>query len=67
MPENEQFFPPIGPIRNSELFSNHWLDTRLPLEPDWHELLSAAEGAADKLTKLWKEQKARVEKFGKAG
>jgi hypothetical protein len=27
----------LGLLHNSELFSNHWLAKRLPLEPEWTE------------------------------
>jgi hypothetical protein len=28
---------PFGPILNRDFLSNHWLDHRLPLEPEWSE------------------------------
>ena len=54
----------FGPIVNSEFLSNHWLDHRLPLEPEWGELREAAAEAAGKLITLWKREKNRVERYG---
>jgi hypothetical protein len=54
----------FGPIINSEFLSNHWLDHRLPLEPEWGELREAAAEAAGKLITLWKREKNRVERYG---
>ncbi len=51
-------------IRNSELFSNHWLETRLPLELEWQELRQEAKDVLDAILKLWKVQKPRVEQYG---
>ena len=56
---------PLGPIVNSELFSNYWLNNRLPLEPDWQELIPEAEAVLKKLRRIWDEQRPRVEKYGK--
>jgi hypothetical protein len=50
-------------VRNSGLFSNHWLDHRLVLEPEWQTSQAAANTALDKLTSLWKVQKIRVEHY----
>jgi hypothetical protein len=54
----------FGPIVNREFLSNHWLDHRLPLEPEWDELREAAAEAAGKLFKLWNREKNRVEHYG---
>jgi Eco57I restriction-modification methylase len=54
----------FGPIVNSEFLSNHWLDHRLPLEPEWGELRKAAAEAAGKLITLWTREKTRVERYG---
>jgi len=63
--ENDvQLLLPLGPVRNSELFSNYWLNNRLPLEPDWHELQKDAEAALVKLRALWDTERSRVEKYG---
>jgi hypothetical protein len=32
----------FGPLFNSGLFSSHWLEHRLCLEPEWRELKDAA-------------------------
>ena len=58
---------PLGPIRNSNLFSNHWLEHRLPLEPEWNELRQDAEGILDGLGKLWKREKNRVAQYSEGG
>ena len=63
-PDSELLLP-AGPVRNSELFSNYWLEKRLVLEPDWQELIPSAEPALQRLTALWSEQRLRVEKYGK--
>jgi hypothetical protein len=60
-----QLLLPLGPVRNSELFSNYWLSHRLELEPEWLDSLSVAEAALIRLTTLWNEQRPRVEKYAK--
>jgi hypothetical protein len=50
-------------VRNSDLFSNHWLENRLPLEPEWKEVHAEAYAAIETLSELWKVQKKRVEKY----
>ena len=54
----------FGPVRNSELFSNHWLEHRLPLEPEWREQAGPARAALERLGKLWQAQRGRVERYG---
>lgn len=54
----------LGPIRNSELFSSHWLRTRLPQEPEWTEFQQRATEALTELLQLWREQYGRVEQYG---
>ena len=54
----------FGPVRNSELFANHWLDRRLPLEPEWRERRDAARECLDRIAKLWAEQEELVAKYG---
>ena len=51
---------PLGPIVNREFLSNHWLEHRLPLEPEWQELVDAAK----KLLALWQREKSRVARYG---
>jgi hypothetical protein len=65
LPKNEQLALPFGPVWNSELFSNYWLEKRLPLEPDWLEDLSGVEHIAENLIEIWQDQAPRVEKYGK--
>ncbi|MCK4625760.1 MAG: Eco57I restriction-modification methylase domain-containing protein [Phycisphaerae bacterium] len=58
---------PLGPIRNSNLFSNHWLEHRLPLEPEWEELRDEAVRLLDRLGQLWIQQRRRVERYSEPG
>ena len=60
----EQLTLGFGPLRNSNLFSNHWLEHRLPLEPEWEELRDEAREVLDALAALWTEQRKRVEHYG---
>lgn len=60
----EQLPLPLGPVHNSNLFSNHWLENRLPLEPEWNELRDQAAAILDQLADLWKQQKDRVALYG---
>lgn len=59
-----QLVLPFSPIRNHALFSNHWLENRLPLEAEWTELRDDAAAALRKLTDLWRAQRTRVEQYG---
>lgn len=59
----EQLTLQFGPVRNSNLFSNHWLENRLPLEPEWRELRDEAAGVLAVLSRLWKEKQSRVEYY----
>ena len=61
---DEEYLLPLGPVRNSELFSNYWLRRRLSLEPEWGEVRSEALKILESLRDLWKEQEPRVEKYG---
>lgn len=54
---------PFGAVRNSELFSSHWLDTRLTLEPEWSEQAEHADVALDALSRLWSTQRDRVARY----
>jgi len=58
---------PFGPIRNNNLFSNHWLEHRLILEPEWEEFRSQAIELIDRLAKIWVKQCHRVEKYSEPG
>ncbi len=55
---------PLGPIHNQHLFSNHWLEHRLPLEPEWNGLRDEARGVLDCLGALWQVQRDRVAQYG---
>lgn len=61
----DQLILPFGPIRNSNLFSNHWLENRLGLEPEWNELREEAQRVLDGLKELWAQQSSRVEHYEK--
>lgn len=66
MPDlDNQLLLPLGPVRNSELFSNYWLGHRLELEPEWLESLAEAERVLERLSKIWSEEKLRVARYGK--
>lgn len=66
MPDlDNQLLLPLGPVRNSELFSNYWLTHRLELEPEWQEMIPRVERVLERLSALWSEQRSRVEKYGK--
>ena len=62
---DNQLLLPLGPVRNSELFSNYWLTRRLELEPEWQELIPRVELVLERLNLLWTEQRSRVERYGK--
>lgn len=55
---------PFGPVRNADLFSNHWLERRLPLEPEWAALRDEARACLDKIADLWARQRDLVERYG---
>lgn len=62
--DERQISLPFSSIRNSDFLSNHWLEHRLPLEPEWVEQTDAAEVALERLLSLWGEEKNRVERYG---
>lgn len=55
---------PLSPVRNSDFLSNHWLEHRLPLEPEWAEQTDAAGVVLERLLSLWGEEKNRVDRYG---
>jgi hypothetical protein len=55
---------PFGPVHNLGLFSSHWLEHRLELEPEWRELREEAGGVLERLAELWKVERNRVERYG---
>ncbi len=54
----------FGPLFNSGLFSSHWLEHRLCLEPEWRELKDAAKECLSQLCALWRVQRTRVALYG---
>ena len=62
--EEQQFTLPFGPIYNRDFLSNHWLERRLPLEPEWQELREQAKNLAHTLLELWHVEKDRVKLYG---
>ena len=56
--------PSISPVRNCDFLSNHWLEHRLPIEPEWHEKEDLAKEALDQLLALWRTERNRVEFYG---
>lgn len=63
MPRRQQRLQ-FEPYRNSALFSSHWLESRLRLEPEWTDHRADAEAALSRLTALWERQRNRVERYG---
>lgn len=61
--KSPQLLIEFNAVRNSDLFSNHWLENRLPLEPEWAEARAEAYAAIETLSELWKVQRQRVEKY----
>lgn len=59
----KQLALPFGPIRNRNLLSNHWLEHRLGLEPEWQDFRKAAEDLLTHLGILWKNQRDHVEQY----
>ena len=55
---------PLLPMRNRDFLSNHWLEHRLPLEPEWLEQTEAAQVVLERLLSLWHTEKNRVERYG---
>lgn len=60
----EQLLLPFSAVRNENFLSNHWLEHRLPLEPEWAEYKDEAKAALNKLVELWEKEKDRVDKYG---
>lgn len=52
MPQSSPTLP-FCPVRNSELFANHWLESRLPREPEWREQRDNAASCLDMLAQIW--------------
>ena len=56
----EQLTLPLGALRNRALFSSHWLENRLPLEPEWAELRDEARDVLESMSEMWRVQRGRV-------
>lgn len=54
----------FGTVHNVGLFSSHWLENRLKLEPEWVECRAKAREVLDGLAEIWKVQRNRVERYG---
>src|SRR5436190_10490453 len=63
-PDERQMLLPLSPLRNRDFLSNHWLEHRLPLEPEWREHQKAAQAALDRLLILWRVEGTRVPLYG---
>lgn len=63
-PDERKMSLPRSPVRNSDFLSNHWLEHRLPLEPEWSEQTEAAGVVLERLLALWGGEKNRVERYG---
>ena len=59
-----QLLLPFSAVRNSNFLSHHWLDNRLPLEPDWDEFKNAATTVCGEIIEIWKRERTLVEKYG---
>jgi hypothetical protein len=64
MPISAQQALPFGPVHNVGLFSSHWLEHRLELEPEWQDLRDEASDVLKRLAELWKVERNRVERYG---
>lgn len=54
----------LSPLRNRDFLSNHWLEHRLPLEPEWREHAHSAQDVLELLLSLWRKESQRVERYG---
>jgi restriction-modification enzyme MmeI-like protein len=63
-PDERQMLLPLSPLRNRDFLSNHWLEHRLPLEPEWQEHRAAADDVLQRLLSLWRVQSSRVALYG---
>ena len=57
---------PFSPVRNREFLSNHWLEHRMPLEPEWQEHRTAAIESLRRLIALWRVEAGRVALYGRS-
>ncbi len=56
---------PFGSLHNSDLFSNHWLEHRLPLEPEWTECRRDSDAALSRVTELWRQEGDLLKQYGR--
>jgi hypothetical protein len=63
MAPTQDLFTQFLPIRNRGVFSDHWLDRRLELEPEWTERAADAADALTALGTLWAKERDRLDKF----
>ncbi len=54
----------LSPVRNREMFSNHWLKHRLPLEPEYDASRNNAVRVLHELLDLWKNQRDLAPRYG---
>jgi hypothetical protein len=64
VPDDRQAPLPFSPVRNREFLSNHWLEHRMPLEPEWQEHRTAAIESLRRLIALWRVEAGRVALYG---
>jgi hypothetical protein len=62
--DERQMVLPLSSLRNSDFLSNHWLEHRLPLEPEWQDHRAAAGDALQRLLALWRAERERVSLYG---
>jgi hypothetical protein len=63
MAPTPDLFSHLLPIRNRGVFSDHWLDRRLELEPEWTERETDAADTLTALGKLWAKEGGRLDKY----
>ena len=64
VPDERQMILPLSPVRNRDFLSNHWIEHRLPIEPEWQEYQEAANGILKQLLSLWSVESSRVALYG---
>jgi hypothetical protein len=63
-PGRGQMLLPFSHVRNRGLFSNHWFENRLTLEPEWNATRETAKHVLEELLGLWGQESNRVERYG---
>ena len=64
IPDDRQASLPFSPVRNREFLSNHWLEYRMRLEPEWQEQRQGALECLKQLLALWQVEATRVDLYG---